>query len=174
TWKLFQLWERWHRHESYRREMRTLRVTRRMTRRGVPINGARVAADTGHYEGVLAKIQKTIIKDLHAPTDFDFEKRGGLAEVVEARYGIALPLTKTGRKSTAKDTVESVIPDARMRGLLRYEGALRYYLKNYLRPWSRLGDCVHVEWRTTATDAGGARTGRLSSSPNFQNLVSPD
>lgn len=176
TRRLFELWwpkyrtsERW---RAYERDVEATKVGIAMQRRGVPLDRKTIDSDLNRAEEVRAKAVKAVSKELRA--DYDPNQREALADAIEARYGVRLPATATGRRQTNKEALDAILPDGKAKALTRYVGAIDYDLKNYLRPWqaaiAKTGGRIHPHWSVTRTDDGGARTGRLSSSPNFQNL----
>jgi DNA polymerase I-like protein with 3'-5' exonuclease and polymerase domains len=59
--------------------------------------------------------------------------------------------------------------------ILKYRSRLAVSLRTFMEPWlavaERSGGRIFTTWNTTRTDDTGARTGRASSTPNFQNLT---
>ena len=174
TWALFKLWQaKYVGTEGYERDMKATRVGLKMTGRGVLLDRDRLAFTNGLAEGHLHKAQGELAKHFHMST-YDPNDREALADGIERAFGIQLPLTKSGKRATNKDVLEDAIPPGPIKALIRYIGALSYDLKNYLRPWfaavGHTGGRIHPNWSVTRSDEGGARSGRLASSPNFQNL----
>jgi DNA polymerase-1 len=67
------------------------------------------------------------------------------------------------------------LPDGRVKGLLLYRSAIEKCLSTYMRPWLAQGEALHCNWNQVRDFSdSGARTGRLSSSPNLQNLTNPE
>ena len=159
---------------AYAREMDVARACVAMERRGVLLDVGHLEADVARFEGLLARMRDWLRVELRAPA-LVFTEDDALARAVESRYGVELPRTATGRRSTSKDTLAVAVPDARVRAALRWEASMQYNLSTYMRPFleqaSRAGRRVHAQWNAVRGDArGGARTGRMSSSPNMQNL----
>ena len=157
---------------GYRRDIEATKVGLQMTRVGVPIDTESLAKASKLYEAKLARLLRSTAKLLDVPV-FDPEDKVLLAERIESRLGINLPRTATGRRSTAKATILEALPDGVLKWHLLHISALNYDLKNFIRPWlfaTQERTTIHPTWNVTRGDSGGARTGRLSSSPNFQNL----
>lgn len=176
TRRLFDRWAprylRGERAAGYTRDMKATRVGIKMTQRGVPIDRVELARSLNKAEAVLDTANKRVASILGLTT-FDPNDRQTNAEAIERKIGIELPRTTSGKISTSKDTLKEHLPDGELKALLRYITAVTYDLQNYLRPWTaatRIQSTIHPHWSVTRSDSGGARTGRLSSSPNFQNL----
>lgn len=160
---------------AFQREVRLAPVLADMQTKGVPIDVPGLERDTIKYEKLFATTEDYIRKTLKRPS-LDIGSGAELADAIESAYGAVLPLTPTGRRSTAKDTITEYVPDTHLRAALLYRSSLRYALSTYMRPWviagRATGGTVHPHWNATRGDDGGARTSRLSSSPNLQNLRS--
>ena len=174
TWRLFQLWhQKYVGTEGYERDMRATRVGLKMTQRGVLIDRPLLLQTIEKAEHHVDAAKSHIAREFKLSV-FDPNDRETLADSIERKFGVTLPSTATGRRATNKDVLFDALPDGKVKALLRYIGALSYDLKNYLRPWevatAVTGGRIHPTWSVTRSDAGGARSGRLSSSPNMQNL----
>jgi DNA polymerase I-like protein with 3'-5' exonuclease and polymerase domains len=67
------------------------------------------------------------------------------------------------------------LPDGKVKGLLLYRSALNQCLTMYMRPWGLHGTSLHCNWNQVRDYSDyGAKTGRLSSSPNMQNTTNPE
>lgn len=166
--------------EAYRRECELMPMLLDNSAQGIPLDHKRLARDTKRYEFILAEVERHLrmlwpkeIMGGVAPANFDSGDE--LAECLERDRRIVLPKTPTGRTSTAKDALLAAIPDCRVKGLLIYRSAIEKCLSTYMRPWLAQGSAMHCNWNQVRNyDDDGARTGRLSSSPNMQNLTNPE
>lgn len=166
--------------KAYDRERRLQPIMLESERRGVCVDVAALRRDVPRYEGVLASCEGLLRKRLGAPS-LDFDKKDELAAALD-RAGVmeSWTLTKTGKLSTAKKNILAGLGDRRVLCLMLYRGALATMLRTFMRPWlataERTGGRIHTHWnqvRNANSDGrqeSGARTGRLSSSPNFQNI----
>lgn len=168
--------------DAYAREVRTVRLAIDMERKGVLIDGARLGEDTERFERLLIVMHDWLRDALDAP-GLVLSENEALAAALESKYGIALPRTATGLHRTDKATLAEYVPDSQVKAALRWEGAVSYNLQTYMRPFLHQADAcdgrVHAQWNTVRGanerhGGGGARTGRLSSSPNLQNLKDAD
>jgi DNA polymerase I-like protein with 3'-5' exonuclease and polymerase domains len=181
--------------EAYVRERRLMPILLDTERKGIRVNLARLRKDAlfyggkfvgkdddGHdvYEGgVIGDIDNRIRKILNAPK-LKVNKGAELAAaLIKAKALGHIKKTATGKVSTAKDALLEGIEDERLLALLLYRGALATCVQTFMRVWLRqaeeTGGTIHTSWnQVRQTDSGGdlvgARTGRLSSTPNFQNI----
>lgn len=174
TWGLYQRFKSLVGTEPFERDAQLQRVLVAMEYDGVPVNAKRLASDLDRYEQALEDNERAMRKLLR-DSDVDFAKRDQVATAIRARYpDIELPKTPTGRDSTARDSLESALPNGVLKARMLYDSSLRQTLKMFLRPWhaqmQRTPRRLHPGWNGTRNDRGGARTGRLSSTPNLQNL----
>ena len=163
---------------AYDREKKLTPILIRAERDGMPVDRERLKKDVGPegtYPQHLAAADKWIF-DYLGVGSFNVDSGDELAECIE-RGGFApngFLLTPTGKKSTAKESIEYAVVDLQLQAVLAYRQALATCIRTFLEPWlimSEKDGVVHTQWRATAQDAGGgARTGRLSSSPNLQNI----
>lgn len=166
---------------AYERERRLLPILLEMERQGVRVDLPRLRDDVAKYGAVLAEVDDALRERLGAPglnVDSGTELIAALAA-----SGLVDPDTiprteKTGAYKSDKATLEAVIPDKATSHLLRYRGALATALGTFMRPWlataERSGGRIFTSWNQVAMERNGgkvgARTGRLSSTPNFQNI----
>ena len=185
TWRLFEkLYPQVEAHsmlDAYHREMRVLLITVAAEHRGVPVNADLICEDGLRFEQMITDCEQRIRGALKF--DGNLDSGDDLAVAVERTFGVTLPKTATGRSQTNKAALEAAITDPHVLADLRYHAALSYDLSTYMGPLveasQRNGGWVHPQWNSTrqADDwkrGGGARSGRFSSSPNFQNLRDPE
>lgn len=82
------------------------------------------------------------------------------------------PMTDKGSPRADKETLEEIITHPELKGVLRYRANLSTCLSTFIEPWleaSRLTGRIYTNWNSVRGERGGTRTGRLSSTPNFQN-----
>lgn len=84
------------------------------------------------------------------------------------------PKTPTGKLSTAREVLLSVVKDKVLANLLAYHGALSTCISTFMGPWlfmSYRDGRLHPSWNQVRGDQGGTRTGRPSCySPNLLNV----
>jgi DNA polymerase-1 len=166
--------------EAYRRECAIMPMLLDNSEQGIPLAHARLKRDTAHYERILLQTERELrmlwpkeIQGGYAPGNFDSGDE--LAECLQRDRRIVLPKTPTGKTSTAKESLLACIPDCRVKGLLLYRSAIEKCLSTYMRPWVAQGSTLHANWNQVRDYSDkGAVTGRLSSSPNLQNMTNPE
>jgi DNA polymerase-1 len=148
--------------------------------RGVLVDRARLSVDVDKYAHKLARVDAEIRQLLGAKT-LNIDSNEELAAALVAAYGVELPKTPTGKDSVSKVAIAAAIPASapRLKGLLLYRSALSQSLSTFLVPWLERADAqgrIHIHWNSVRgasawKDQSGARTGRLSSEPNLQNVT---
>lgn len=164
---------------AYRRECEIMPMLLDNSAHGIPLDHRTLHADTEHYEKVLAGVEANLRghwkHDIGGTAPANFDSGDELAEALSKNKRIKLPTTKTGRLSTAKEALMGALPDGKVKGLLLYRSALNQCLTMYMRPWRAHGTSLHCNWNQVRNyEDYGAKTGRLSSSPNMQNTTNPD
>lgn len=144
-----------------------------MEQRGVNLDVPLLAADTKLYSERLEALDESIYEQLGQRISVD--SGAELADALE-RVGLAsgFRTTATGKRSVAKDSLFEAIHDKQLLGTLLVRGALATCLRTFMGPWLEQGQKhqrLYLRWNQIRnyTDTG-ARTGRLSSSPNLQNI----
>jgi DNA polymerase I-like protein with 3'-5' exonuclease and polymerase domains len=159
--------------EAYRRERRIVGGLTENSATGIRCDLARLKKDLGKYEKALLDTDRRIYKLLGRT--FSIDSGEELADALEAAgKASGFRITATGRRSVAKGSLAEAITCPDVKALLDYRGRLETCLSTFLRPWVRMGEAsggrIHFDWNQVRGDEGGARTGRLSSSPNVQNI----
>lgn len=167
---------------AYARELQLIPILLENERLGVRVDLSRLEADVEFYQGVLDGADAWIRQTLRDP-DLNIDSDAQLADALERMRMIRLDaqgrpawiLTEKGNRSTARGNLAKVITDQRFAAVHAYRGILATCLNTFLKPWLKTaritGGRVHFNWNSIMQDeGGGARTGRLSSSPNGQNI----
>ena len=159
--------------EAYRRELRLMPHILKMEQRGINLDGVRLALDTDHYWEVLDELDQKICEKVKREVDVDSNAQ--LADAIEA-VGLSkgFATTPTGLRSTSKESLIGAVADPELLGHLLVRGSIATCLRTFMQPW-----CVQFEqhgrlymkWNQIRNYSDtGARTGRISSSPNLQNI----
>jgi len=100
-------------------------------------------------------------------------------QLVEAIYSTEFwrkengwPQTDKGQPKADKETLAEVLTHEELKNVLRYRANLSTCLSTFIEPWleaSRSTGRIYTNWNSVRGERGGTRTGRLSSTPNFQN-----
>ena len=168
--------------EAYNRERRLMPILLRNEREGIRIDAARLEADLAMYEAADERVCAWIRKRLKAP-ELNIESDVELAEAL-ARADVVREwkLTPTGQRSVSKkNLLPSQFADKRLAAAIGYHTRIQTCMKTFMKRWLQMasegsGERIFTNWNQVRTsgskgdDFSGARTGRLSSSPNFQNI----
>lgn len=163
---------------AYDRERELMPILLEMERTGVPVDLARLRQDVVTYTAWQIKIDEWVIKTIKGPADINLDSGEQLVEAMIAS-GKADPdlmlRTPTGKYQTNKEALLLGVTDRALLAVLKYRTQLKTCLSTFMRPWLTIAEVSHgliyTTWNQTKnTEGGGTRTGRLSSTPNFQNL----
>jgi DNA polymerase I-like protein with 3'-5' exonuclease and polymerase domains len=169
-----------------------LQQATRMERRGVPIAMRRLTRDRKQWVESLALTERWIRRRIKSPSAplvgdalADALEKSGLCNVWDGTDEPAWNLTPKGKRSTKHADLRLTCTDPELTAALRYYGLLSVYKRTFADEWLRQakitnGFC-HFAWNTvrhakneddggSTSKAIGARTGRMSSTPNAQNL----
>jgi DNA polymerase I-like protein with 3'-5' exonuclease and polymerase domains len=166
---------------AYDRERRLMPILLEMERQGLPVDLKRLRNDVAMYNEWRDKINLWIIKTLKASPDINLDSGQQLVDaMVEAGKADPdlLPRTPTGKFQTNKEALLQGVTDKVLLAVLKYRTQLNTCLNTFMQPWlataEASGGLIFTTWNQTKTPSGdsnvGTRTGRLSSTPNFQNI----
>lgn len=165
----------------YDRERRLMPILLEMERQGVPVDLARLRHDVKMYDAWRQRIDAWLIEKLQCAPDINFNSGqqlfnamldAGLVDEDKA------PLTPTGKYQTNKDALLVAINDKQLLAVLKYRTQLNTCLNTFMAPWLHTAEqsdgLIFTHWNQVrapkGADNAGTRTGRLSSTPNFQNI----
>jgi DNA polymerase I-like protein with 3'-5' exonuclease and polymerase domains len=162
--------------EAYNRERRLLPCILELEEQGARVDLEKLRTDAAYYDDVLDCVDAWIWDRLGKV--FNIDSGDALVEAMVAAkvadVGL-LGLTKGGAVQTNKEAIERGVSDLQFQAVLTYRSKLATSLRTFMHPWLRAaeksGGFIFTSWHTTRTDKNGARTGRCSSTPNFQNLA---
>lgn len=166
---------------AYDRERRLMPILLEMERQGVATDHARLRSDVALYESWLTRINAWVIKTLKADADINLDSGEQLVAAMLAADKAdpdLMPRTPTGKYQTNKDALLLGVTDKVLLGMLKYRTQLKTCLNTFMKPWllvaDQAGGLIFTTWNQIRSPKGddnvGARTGRLSSTPNFQNI----
>jgi DNA polymerase I-like protein with 3'-5' exonuclease and polymerase domains len=164
---------------AYDRERRVMPGLLDSERRGMRVDVRLMERDAPFYEALLERADELLRKALKCP-GLDLDKDDQLADALDKAGMVETwTLTPGGKRSTNKKALLGGLSDKKVLALLFYRNALATSVRTFMRPWlatarSGEGGRIYTQWnQVRQADGGdpfGARTGRLSSSPNFQNI----
>ena len=82
------------------------------------------------------------------------------------------PTTEKGQLRADKEALEEMLTNNYLKDVLRYRANLSTCLSTFIEPWLLASEGtgrIYTNWNSVRGERGGTRTGRLSSTPNFQN-----
>lgn len=174
--------------EAYRREMAMLPVIIGMMKLGIPVDRKRLERDIQRWHGILKQVELRIAKRLKVrPEELNTENKESwspdkIADALEAAGVMDLKAwgrKQNGKGSIAYDELKVAMKDKGLLAMFDMRGMLSTDLNTFMRPWldySQRDGRLHVCWNTTRRPGiderrlVGARTGRMSSTPNLQNV----
>lgn len=157
----------------YEREMRLMPHLMQMERQGVHVNFQALKDDTNKYFNVMARLDAEISQILGTRVDIDSNE--ALANAIEARgLSKGFASTPTGRRSVSKESLMGAIAHPTLLGHLLCRGAIATCVRTFFQPWlvqAQHHGKLFIRWNQFRNYSDtGARTGRISSSPNLQNI----
>lgn len=155
-------------------EYKLMPIISRMEQRGINLDGEKLKKDYDHFFFMLDELDDSIHQKLGGKV-FDIDSNEDLANAIErAGMSVGFKQTPKGKRSVAKESLIGAIGDGELLGMLLVRGALATSVRTFIGPWNtqyqnhgRL--YLKLNQFRNYTDTG-ARTGRLSSSPNLQNV----
>lgn len=167
---------------AYNRERELMPIFLHIERQGIPIDVKRLKSDISKYEKLRDDLTAWIIKRLKGSADLNLDSGEQLVKAL-VKAGLAdvdlLGVTATGKYKSNKDALKAAVTDKQLAACLKYRTQLNTCLNTFMNPWllvaEQSGGLIFTTWNQTKSSesAGGntgARTGRLSSTPNFQNM----
>lgn len=158
---------------AYLREIALMPRILKMEQRGLNLDGVKLSADVDYYFGALDDLDQEICRILGRQVDVDSGAQ--LADAIEAAgMSKGFATTPTGLRSTAKESLINAINNPTLLGHLLVRGSVATCLRTFMSPWldqyNQHGR-LYVKWNQVRNYSDtGARTGRISSSPNLQNI----
>lgn len=166
---------------AYDRERKLMPILLEMERQGLPVDLKRLRGDVAMYNDWRDKLNAWIIKTIKAPADINLDSGAQLVDAMVAA-GKAdtdlLPRTPTGKFQTSKEALLQGVTDKVLLAVLKYRTQINTCLNTFMQPWLRTAEAsngfIYTTWNQIKSPSGdssvGTRTGRLSSTPNFQNI----
>lgn len=167
---------------AYDRERKLMPILLDCEQRGVRVDLAWLRQDVPAYAYALEATDRWIAKRLKQ-RDLNVDSNSDLAEAIQ-RTGKGdeahWERTDTGQLSTSKEALYHALLDRSLASALVYRATLATCVRSFMDPWLQVaeqtGGKIFTTWNQVRQDyhsSGndkGARTARLSSVPNFQNM----
>lgn len=164
---------------AYDRERQLMLILLEVERQGVPVDLERLRSDVRSYNDWLTKLTDWAVKRLKRESEPDFNLDSGV-QLIDAllEQGLVdeskLALTPKGNYSTGAESLLGAMTDSTLYAVLTYRSQLQTCLHTFMENWLAMaeasGGFIYTTWNQTRGSGGGTRTGRLSSTPNFQNI----
>jgi DNA polymerase I-like protein with 3'-5' exonuclease and polymerase domains len=173
---------------AYDLERRLLPCLMEMERDGVPLDADRLAVDLKTWERNLERADDWLRKRLDAP-GLDVSSGKQFAAALDRAGAVSRWIwtapSKTypgGQRSTALDALLKVVNDPEILSVFKYRIKTSFAISTCARPWLETASAdpqgrIFFAWNSHGRQDGhkAPRTGRISSSPNGQNIPkSPD
>jgi DNA polymerase I-like protein with 3'-5' exonuclease and polymerase domains len=164
--------------QAYDRERQLMPMLLDMERNGVPVDLERLHKDVDMYGAWENIIDAWVVKHLKAPADINLDSGEQLMAAMIAAGKVdesqAL-LTPGGKYQTNKEALLVAVTDKTLLAVLKYRTQLKTCLNTFMRPWLKTAIAskgkIFTTWNQIKNPDGvGTKTGRLSSTPNFQNI----
>jgi DNA-directed DNA polymerase len=167
---------------AYNRERQLLPILLEMERQGLPVDLPRLREDLAMYKETQATVDQWVRDRLGADEELNLDSGEQLfnamliADVVDRDKAL---LTPTGKYQTNKDALLLAVTDETLLAMLQYRSQLKTCVSTFMEPWHQVaeqsGGLIYTTWNQVKAPRGagnaiGTRTGRLSSTPNFQNI----
>ncbi len=166
---------------AYDRERRLMPILLEVERRGLPVDLDRLRKDVQDYKEWAVKIDQWVYKRLGVDTPINLNSG---QQIFNALYDAGAIdkdkalLTPTGKYQTNKDALLLCVKDLQILNVLAYRNQLNTCLNTFMGPWLETADkssgLIYTNYNQVKSPKDGksvgARTGRMSSNPNFQNI----
>ena len=164
---------------AYEREQALAPRLTQMSARGIPVNVAKLQQERATGAHSVARLERWMRRRLKAP-GLDTWAGDQLADAIEDADLVCEEgwiATPGGSRSTSKDNLSLVVTDDFLCGALEARALIAKQLNTHVEPWLAQAEHtgkIYCGWNQVRSAEGsksfGARTGRLSSSPNVQNV----
>jgi DNA polymerase-1 len=170
-----------HMLNAYDRERKLMMALLKVERHGMRIDYDQLGTDLKSYTDTYDMLTGWIQNYVHAGPSLNVDSGAELMDALSAAGLIdvsQVPVTRTGKLSYSKSVFEHCLPDKLLSHVMQYRTQLGTCLHTFMGPWydtaSRSDGIIYSSWNQVKTGDSkthvGARTGRLSSTPNFQNI----
>lgn len=164
--------------EAYKRELEIMPMLLENQMHGIRVDVEKLRRDEAIYKKCLEDIDRWLCKECDAPEDTNWNSGDQIVKALEA-CGKVDPddwVIPEGKKkiSVDKDHLPLALHDEKLCNVFRVRSIMKTSYANFIRNWLRTaessGGRIFTWWNQVRNeDGGGARTGRFSTTPNFQN-----
>lgn len=162
---------------AYNRERELMPIMLENERQGVRLDLRGLERDIKIYQDAREAADRWLRKRLKTP-NLNVDSDAEVADALERCDVVtSFKLTPTGKRSVSKKNLTvDMFEDPRVASVLGYRNRLQTSLSTFLEPWFGMAKetgRIHTSWnqvRNSESGGGGARTGRMSCSPNLMNI----
>jgi len=172
---------------AYAREKKLTRVLVKMERRGVPVAVRALARDTKLWQAQMGALEGQLFKDLKVPKkerneEFAWSGVNFAERLLKSGIVDELPLTLKGNPSTSADNLGPLLPP-KIAHRLELRAQLQTCISTFALAWlaqAQDGGRFYARYNQVRQNSNGnggmvgTTTGRLSQSPNLQNVIRSD
>jgi DNA polymerase I len=164
---------------AYDRERKLMPILLEMERHGLAVDLKRLRHDHEMYSNCSIIIDEWIYGRLKTRININSSAELMAAMIAAGKVDAdVMPRTPTGKIQTNKDALLIGVTDKVLLAVLKYRAQLNTCLHTFIEPWLKVAEkskgFIYTTWNQTKTPSNGGqmgtRTGRLSSTPNFQNM----
>jgi DNA polymerase-1 len=168
--------------EAYDRERKLIPILLEIERQGVRVSTERLWCDVQMYDQAMCDAEKWLRKKLKVDAEFNLDADQQLihaladAGLLDLKTLGTTPKSKPEKPTYRADaaSMAEAITDPAIAGVMKYRSQLSTCLNTFMKPWletaMKSGGLIFTQWNQIRSEKNGARTGRFSSSPNFQNI----
>lgn len=166
--------------KAYDRERQLMPILLANEREGLRVDTRALHRDIKRYEQAIERADAWLRKRLKSP-GLNLDSDEEVADALDSN-GIVTEwvMTPTGKRSISKKNIKhTMFNDQKVFRALGYRGRAATCIRMFMRPWLEMADAsggrIYTDWSSVRQakgmdDSKGARTGRLSCSPNFMNV----
>lgn len=167
---------------AYDRERKLIPILLEMERQGVRVDTERLEGDVAAYTNYMAMVEKWLRVKLRVAVDFNLDADQQLIQALAQAGMVDLQRLGVTPKSDPADptykadqaSLRNAMTDPQVAAVLQYRTQLNTCLNTFMRPWLATAlesdGLLFTNWNQIRSEKAGARTGRFSSTPNFQNI----
>ena len=172
----FTLTVRQHMPRAYLREIELMPVLLENSKLGIRVDRDGLNQSLEKAKADIFQCEIWLNKYFNAD-DINYNSGAQLVQIIQNKgcydKNKKWPTSDKGTPLSDKDTLANLITDPELSSVLRHRDVLVKLTGTYIEPWleqSASTGRIYTEWNTVRGEAGGTRTGRLSSKPTLQTM----
>jgi len=172
----FTLTVRQHMPRAYLREIELMPILLENSKLGIRVDRDGLNQSLEKAKADIFQCEVWLNKYFNAD-DINYNSGAQLVQIIQNKgcydKNKKWPTSDKGTPLSDKDTLANLITDPELSSVLRHRDVLVKLTGTYIEPWleqSASTGRIYTEWNTVRGEAGGTRTGRLSSKPTLQTM----